>query len=429
MKNHKGITLIALVITIIVMLILVGVTINIAVNGGLFTYAEKASKEIKFQSDDEQIQAIYATTQMAKYLNKDNSFSDEIKKEFGQDTVVKNENGAYTVILTNGDKHTVGHIIKNNIITPEDIQNEGLTDNYKIKVAGYDFCLDGDVSLYIYFQIPEEEFINGEVIKLTNPRRTDDTNIIEIDVKKENFKTKQIDNNVYYSIRYDLISCEMADEIKICAYNGETKASDEYKTSMKSVGEKIIRNTSNSQELRNYVKALLNYGGYSQEWFDYYTENLANSGNGIKVEIDVDKIGEQLANYESNINYITEDFDSIFTSISYANYAGLGITGITPNINENFRFLFNGEEIETDLMIANNKKIISFINQVKIPYEDLYKKFDFKVLNSNNQEVLTGKISVVECHKKIINGDYPAKRKLAAASQILLQKAYMEMAY
>jgi len=43
MRAEKGITLIALVITIIVMLILVGVTITMAVNGGLFDYAGKAA--------------------------------------------------------------------------------------------------------------------------------------------------------------------------------------------------------------------------------------------------------------------------------------------------------------------------------------------------------------------------------------------------
>lgn len=42
-KQAKGITLIALVITIIVMLILVGVTINIAIDGGLFDYARTAA--------------------------------------------------------------------------------------------------------------------------------------------------------------------------------------------------------------------------------------------------------------------------------------------------------------------------------------------------------------------------------------------------
>ena len=46
-KTQKGITLIALVITIIVMLILVGVTRSMAINGGLFGYAKKQQKTQK----------------------------------------------------------------------------------------------------------------------------------------------------------------------------------------------------------------------------------------------------------------------------------------------------------------------------------------------------------------------------------------------
>lgn len=42
MKEQKGITLVALVITIIVMLILVGVSVTVALNGGLFTTAQNA---------------------------------------------------------------------------------------------------------------------------------------------------------------------------------------------------------------------------------------------------------------------------------------------------------------------------------------------------------------------------------------------------
>ena len=53
-RTNKGITLIALVITIIVMLILVGVTISMAVNGGLFDYAGKATGETKNALNAEQ---------------------------------------------------------------------------------------------------------------------------------------------------------------------------------------------------------------------------------------------------------------------------------------------------------------------------------------------------------------------------------------
>ena len=53
MRSQKGITLIALVITIIVMLILVGVTITMAVNGGLFNYAKEATERTKNAINDE----------------------------------------------------------------------------------------------------------------------------------------------------------------------------------------------------------------------------------------------------------------------------------------------------------------------------------------------------------------------------------------
>ena len=53
-NTNKGITLIALVITIIVMLILVAVTISMAVNGGLFNYAGKAVGETQNALDVEQ---------------------------------------------------------------------------------------------------------------------------------------------------------------------------------------------------------------------------------------------------------------------------------------------------------------------------------------------------------------------------------------
>lgn len=53
LKEKRGITLIALVITIIVMLILVAVTITMAVNGGLFQYAGRATKDTELAKNAE----------------------------------------------------------------------------------------------------------------------------------------------------------------------------------------------------------------------------------------------------------------------------------------------------------------------------------------------------------------------------------------
>ena len=57
MKRNKGITLIALVITIIVMLILVGVTINLAMQGGLFDTAREAAQKTEIADIIQQIQS------------------------------------------------------------------------------------------------------------------------------------------------------------------------------------------------------------------------------------------------------------------------------------------------------------------------------------------------------------------------------------
>ncbi len=52
-SNAKGITLIALIITIIVMLILVGVTINVALDGGLFGKAREGANKTQIEADRE----------------------------------------------------------------------------------------------------------------------------------------------------------------------------------------------------------------------------------------------------------------------------------------------------------------------------------------------------------------------------------------
>lgn len=53
MKEQKGITLVALVITIIVMLILVGVSVTVALKGGLFDTAKTAADDTKTAAEAE----------------------------------------------------------------------------------------------------------------------------------------------------------------------------------------------------------------------------------------------------------------------------------------------------------------------------------------------------------------------------------------
>ena len=56
LKKQRGITLIALIITVIVMLILVGVTISASLNGGLFTRAKEAANEQTIATEKDTLQ-------------------------------------------------------------------------------------------------------------------------------------------------------------------------------------------------------------------------------------------------------------------------------------------------------------------------------------------------------------------------------------
>lgn len=57
--KDKGITLIALIITIVLMLILASVVVTGAIDGGLFKYASDANNELELANEKEQINKAY----------------------------------------------------------------------------------------------------------------------------------------------------------------------------------------------------------------------------------------------------------------------------------------------------------------------------------------------------------------------------------
>ena len=74
-KENKGVTLIALAVTIIVMLILAGVTIStLTGNSGITTKAQLAKKMSKVSSEKEAIQLAVSLAKMEKYLDENNEY-------------------------------------------------------------------------------------------------------------------------------------------------------------------------------------------------------------------------------------------------------------------------------------------------------------------------------------------------------------------
>lgn len=101
LKKCKGITLVSLVVTVIVMLILVGVTINLTIgNNGIFFKSQEAVEIYKITASKEKIELAVTTYQMNK---KNTTLLDELKKIEGISFIDMQADNClpYTIIIDN----------------------------------------------------------------------------------------------------------------------------------------------------------------------------------------------------------------------------------------------------------------------------------------------------------------------------------------
>lgn len=85
---------------------------------------------------------------------------------------------------------------------------------------------------------------------------------------------------------------EMADTITAKLYDGGEKK-DELATSVKDYAERLIKGSETNtgyQKAKELVNAMLNYGAYSQKYFSYKINNLANSSDKVEVVNNVEAV-------------------------------------------------------------------------------------------------------------------------------------------
>ena len=133
MKNNKGITLVALVVTIIVLIILAGVSINLVLgDNGIITIAKKAKEntELAKVEEETELNELYYQLENEDSAS-DNLLYDAITKlaEFKKAIAtaineaggLKTENTAETNIFVNNIKGIVKEVTKNATATENDI--------------------------------------------------------------------------------------------------------------------------------------------------------------------------------------------------------------------------------------------------------------------------------------------------------------------
>jgi len=110
LKREKGITLIALVITIIVMIILAAVVISIIMNGGLFKQANDAKEAQEKATLDEQAEMVAATARITKESNDKGLFlniQEAVKGTPFEGGVTDNGDGTVTIKDSTGKEYII----------------------------------------------------------------------------------------------------------------------------------------------------------------------------------------------------------------------------------------------------------------------------------------------------------------------------------
>lgn len=120
-KRSKGITLIALVITIIVLLILAGVTIaTLTGDNGLLTKASGARDTSTEAEIEEKLRLAYQDYYLGQHTQAGYTFQNAVDKMFGTGVATVTEaNGLYKVTFTNGKKYTFNALTKELAILEE----------------------------------------------------------------------------------------------------------------------------------------------------------------------------------------------------------------------------------------------------------------------------------------------------------------------
>lgn len=172
-KQNKGITLIALVITIIVLLILASVSINMVVGeNGILTRTKQAVETKNLAEEKEKISFAVVgalTTESGFKEISLESLTDSISNEFGADstTVSENPDGSYTVILkSNNHEYQLlksGEILEIELVddkTPGKLAGKG-TENDPYLIESVE-----DLIVFSY-NVRNGESYSGKYIKLT----------------------------------------------------------------------------------------------------------------------------------------------------------------------------------------------------------------------------------------------------------------------
>ena len=342
-ENNKGITLVALVITIIVLLILAMVSIKIAIDGGLITKAKDATDTHIIGAEEEAIQLGYSEYQIDLANNKPASLT--VKDATTEQTA---EGWKVTFSGTTGNVYTINNKGKITGPTKEEkteddmaMEKYALGDNLQGQVMGN---LLSDKDNMIFKQLNGKDvtyldmapyFTGGEKIDAafylkynnkvyrTQLDMQDDGSNYEVWITKSVAKVYDIPASVE-TIKYSYDGTKENEKDWIVLYKDETAKTAEI-LSPEAIGKlKLGKEDTEAQGSNDWEKAVYSYN-HAIERLNNYAASLVTNPNKISVR----SVGSNPSNpnYRNTTKYTSETIKNWNCSLG----SNAGATKVTVN--------------------------------------------------------------------------------------------------
>jgi len=375
-KSIKGITLVALVITIVILLILAGISIQAITNTGLFENAKRASEESKYANAEEKVKmAVMASYDENASLNKD-LLKDSLNKIDGINPKVTevtwdlkvNVDGYEFTITEVGTVTCVGrkdqeNLPENSKDNPQDAGTEvAVKDSWKTQTARHIKTNDGS-------EVTEVEKVST---------------VYAISVG--NGESVPVPYGFYYvggSINTGvIISDNEADK-----YDGKTdKTTHEYATKLK--GNQFVWIPCTIDEYTKIDFGMQNMASWDRETNTAEKEQIEKYG------------GFYVGRYEAGVSTLDETTNTFKDSVTFSSNASLfNSVGIQSGINglgwQNYDFIARGKVI-TDSNYQNKAtgNIVEKVNSIPYYHADYYTAVEMSDrLYSKNAYVKSGLIT------------------------------------
>ena len=142
-------------------------------------------------------------------------------------------------------------------------------------LAGYSVSLNGSIGVNFHMDLTQDVLDDNEAYMLfTLPNGTTQKVMVSDAKSKE---SAVIEGKTYYIFTCNVAAKEMTDTIQAQLITSDGSKTQVYEYSVREYADRILSGNYDA-ETQELVKAMLHYGAYSQEWFDYNTTNLANAG-------------------------------------------------------------------------------------------------------------------------------------------------------